>query len=148
MVKAGNGTLVLTNPANVAITQPLVINAGVVRAQPGSSLPFGELEFRGGVLEITGGGTFARTVGFGPGNLTWAGIDSTGSNISQQRGSGGFSAFGADVTVDLERQPAPSNLTVERTTALSIAAMHSSSWSRTANASARRSWITSISRPH
>ena len=101
IVKAGAGTLVLTNAGNLAVTAPLVINAGVVRAQPGASLPAGEIRFRGGVLELTGGGTFARSVGFGAGMLTWSGVDSLGAKIGEERGSGGFSAFGADVTVDL-----------------------------------------------
>ncbi len=101
VVKAGAGTLVLTNPTNLGVTQPFVINAGVVRAQPGSSLPFGELRLRGGVLEITGGGTLMRSLGLGPGNLTWSGISAAGTRINEERGSGGFAAFGADATVDL-----------------------------------------------
>jgi autotransporter-associated beta strand protein len=112
IVKAGAGTLVLTNGANFAVNQPFVINAGVVRAQPGLSLPFGELRLRGGVLEITGGGTFARSLGFGAGNLNWSGIDAGGSSISEERGSGGFAAFGADVTIDLNTG-GPTNLAWE-----------------------------------
>ena len=103
VVKAGDGTLILTHAANVGVTAPLVINAGSVRATPGSSLPAGELRLRGGVLEITGGGTFTRTVGFGSGKMTWSGIDGqpVGANIAEERGNGGFAAVGADVTVDL-----------------------------------------------
>ena len=101
IVKAGDGTLVLTSAGNVGVTAPLYLNAGSVRAAPGSSLPAGELRFRGGVLEITGGGTFSRTIGFGGGKLTWAGIDGAGAAIGDERGSGGFAAIGADVTVDL-----------------------------------------------
>ncbi len=101
VVKAGDGTLVLTNASNVGVTAPLCINAGSVRATPGSSLPAGELRFRGGVLEIAGGGTFARTLGFGANHLTWSGIDGALANIGEERGSGGFAAIGADVIVDL-----------------------------------------------
>ena len=101
IVKAGDGTLVLTNAGNVGVTAPLYINAGSVRATPGSSLPAGELRFRGGVLEIIGGGTFSRTIGFGGGKLTWAGIDGAGAAIGDERGSGGFAAIGTDVIVDL-----------------------------------------------
>ncbi len=102
IVKAGDGTLVLTSGLNVLVNAPLIINAGSVRATAGSTLPTGELRFRGGVLEIAGGGTFSRTIGFGANNLTWSGIDGTGvTNIPEERGSGGFAAVGSDVTVDL-----------------------------------------------
>ena len=101
IVKAGDGTLVLTNSGNNAVTQPVVINAGTLRATPGSSLPNGEIRFRGGVLEITGGGTFSRQLGLGANKLTWSGIDALNAPISQEQGGGGFSAVGADATVDL-----------------------------------------------
>ncbi len=99
VVKAGDGTLILTNAANVGVVAPLYLNAGSVRATPGSSLPAGELRLRGGILEITGGGTFTRTVGLG--SLTWAGINGSLASIAEERGSGGFAAVGAAVTVDL-----------------------------------------------
>ena len=101
IVKAGAGTLVLTNGTNVNATAPLYINAGSVRAAQGSTLPQGELRFRGGVLEITGGGTFSRSIAFGANNVTWSGIDGGGLPVGEERGSGGFAAVGADVTVDL-----------------------------------------------
>lgn len=101
VVKAGDGTLVLTHGANVNVTAPLYINAGSVRAQHGSTLPGGELRFRGGVLEITGGGTFSRSIALGANNLTWSGIDGAGASIAEERGSGGFAAIGSAVTVDL-----------------------------------------------
>jgi autotransporter-associated beta strand protein len=102
VVKSGAGTLVLTSSDNRFVNQhPTVINEGTLRATPGLSLPGGELRFRGGVLEITGGGTLSRQVSFGSGKLNWNGIDALSSPISQERGSGGFSAFGADATVDL-----------------------------------------------
>ena len=112
VVKAGAGALVLTSLANAAVvTQPVVINAGTLRATPGTSLPSGELRLRGGVLEITGGGTFNRTIG---GNSTgtatntvnWSGITAANASgvttaIPEDRGSGGFAAVGADVSIDL-----------------------------------------------
>jgi autotransporter-associated beta strand protein len=101
VVKAGDGLLILNHVNNVGITAPLYINAGIVRAKPGTTLPGGELRFRGGVLEITGGGTFLRTIGNGSGKVTWSGVDGSGLNIAEERGSGGFAAVGADVTVDL-----------------------------------------------
>ncbi len=101
LVKSGAGTVVLTNSNNSSISQPVVINQGTLRATPGMSLPQGELRFRGGVLEIAGGGTFSRTLGFGANRLTWSGIDAVGAPIGQEQGSGGFAAFGADATVDL-----------------------------------------------
>jgi autotransporter-associated beta strand protein len=101
IVKAGAGFLALTNPDNVLVAFPVVINEGTLRAGPGGSLPSGEIRFRGGVLEITGGGTFSRQLGFGVNKITWSGIDSLGVAIQQERGSGGFSAFGVDATVDL-----------------------------------------------
>ena len=102
IVKAGDGTLVLTSGLNILVNAPLVINAGSVRATQGSTLPTGELRLRGGVLEIVGGGTFSRTIGFGANDLTWSGIDGTGvTNIPEERGSGGFAAIGSNVTVDL-----------------------------------------------
>lgn len=101
LVKSGAGTLVLTNPANSLVTQPVVINEGTLRATPGTSLPAGELRFRGGVLEITGGGTFSRQLGLGSGRLTWSGINALNAAIGQEQGSGGFAAVGLDATVDL-----------------------------------------------
>ena len=101
LVKAGEGTLVLTSPSNVSLTTPTVINAGILRATPGSSLPAGELRFRGGVLEISGGGTFVRSIGRGSGSVNWSGIDNLNAAVSNDRGSGGFAAFGADAIIDL-----------------------------------------------
>ena len=112
VVKAGDGTLVLTSSANVNVTAPLYLNAGSVRATPGSSLPAGELRFRGGVLEITGGGTFSRTIGFGANAVTWSGLTAANAPIGEERGSGGFAAVGADVIVDLNAAGA-TNLTWE-----------------------------------
>jgi autotransporter-associated beta strand protein len=101
LVKAGEGTLVLTNPSNVNSFSTTVLNAGSLRATPNISLPTGELRFRGGVLEITGGGTFSRGIGSGPGFVNWAGVDEFGSPADEDEGSGGFAAVGMDATTDL-----------------------------------------------
>jgi autotransporter-associated beta strand protein len=100
LVKAGEGTLALTGANNNAFSTT-VINAGILRATPGVSLPIGELRFRGGVLEIMGGGTFSRAVGRGAGAVNWAGIDDFGQPVDQDEGSGGFAAVGSDATIDL-----------------------------------------------
>ena len=96
LVKAGGGTLVLTNGANSASNAVLAINEGVVRGST-ASLPGGAIELRGGVLEITGGGTFNRTIGTATNNINWSGA------TLFDRGSGGFAAFGAPVVVDLNQ---------------------------------------------
>ena len=101
IVKAGAGTLVLTNTTNNLVTQPVVINEGYLRATQATTLPGGELRFRGGTLEIANGGTFSRTVGLGSGRITWAGVDALNAPIGSEQGSGGFAAVGADATVDL-----------------------------------------------
>jgi len=95
LVKAGGGTLVLTNSANSAGTGILTINEGLVRAGAATLLG-GALELRGGVLEITGGGTFNRAIGTGANSVNWSG------STTFDRGSGGFAAFGAPVVVDLK----------------------------------------------
>ena len=101
VVKAGAGTLVLNNTNNINLTSPTVINAGVVRATPGATLPAGELQLRGGVLEIAGVPTFTRNVTRGLGSVNWSGVDNLNAKIGQDQGSGGFAAFGSDVIVDL-----------------------------------------------
>ncbi|HET6408433.1 MAG TPA: autotransporter-associated beta strand repeat-containing protein, partial [Chthoniobacteraceae bacterium] len=100
IVKSGQGLLNLTNPANVGITQPLVINEGTVRATPGTSLPAGNLRFRGGVLEVVGG-TFSRQVGSGAGTVNWSGVDASNLSVGEEQGSGGFAAVGSNATIDL-----------------------------------------------
>jgi autotransporter-associated beta strand protein len=104
VVKSGAGQLNLTNAGNVGVTQPLVINEGTVRATSGSSLPAGEIRFRGGVLELNGG-TFSRNIGGSTSTqatntINWSGIEG-GLPISDEQGSGGFAAIGSDATVDL-----------------------------------------------
>jgi MYXO-CTERM domain-containing protein len=100
-VKAGAGTLVLTNSNNANLSSPTVINSGVLRATPGVSLPNGELQLRGGVFEISGVTSFTRNVTRGVGAVNWSGVDNLNAKIGQDQGSGGFAAFGSDVVIDL-----------------------------------------------
>lgn len=108
LVKAGAGTLALASVGNAATAVSTIINEGVLRAEPGVSLPGGELRFRGGVLEITGN-TFARALGNTNGTVSWSGFNPAdnlglGAGVDEDRGSGGFAAFGdpnIDATVDL-----------------------------------------------
>ena len=101
VVKSGNGVLALNNVGNFNLNQILAINAGTVRATPGTTLTGGEIRLRGGVLEIQGGGTFARTIGIGADRVNWTGLTNLGAAQDEDRGGGGFSAFGADVSVTL-----------------------------------------------
>ena len=95
IVKDGNGTLVLSNLSNANSSAPLVINAGVVSASLQGGIPLGELRLRGGVLEVQGGGTFARALGTQSGQVSWSGFNNTlGTEINEDRGSGGFAARG------------------------------------------------------
>jgi autotransporter-associated beta strand protein len=110
VVKAGAGVLEITNPGNVNMVSALALNAGTVRANHTTgALPGGEIQFRGGVLELAGGGTFTRLLGIatspGP-SVNWSGVfyNSTGGTyvgVDDDRGSGGFAAIGADVTIAL-----------------------------------------------
>ena len=110
LVKGGDGTLILTSTANPVNTQTFAINRGVVRSGV-NTLPGGELRLRGGVLEITSGGTFSRplldgTGISGPGTVNWSNVELLGAvpaptKTDADRGSGGFAAVGANVTVDL-----------------------------------------------
>jgi autotransporter-associated beta strand protein len=104
IVKAGEGTLTLNSASNANLNQVVAINGGAIRATPGSSLPQGELRLRGGQLEIVGGGTFSRNLGYGANSVNWSGVMAgPGGDIpvDEDRGSGGFAAIGADVTIDL-----------------------------------------------
>ena len=106
VVKAGEGALVLTGDNAVGVTQAVVINAGTLRATPGTSLPSGEMRLRGGVLEIVGGGTFHRTIGGSStgtaiNTVNWSGISGANTAIAEDRGSGGFAAVGAELIIDL-----------------------------------------------
>ena len=105
LIKSGLGTLILD--ASNTYSGTTAINEGQLRAAHGVGLGPGILEFRGGVLEITGGGTFNRHLDFGtpsgPGRISWTRV--TGLPLpalsKHDRGSGGFAAVGADVIVDL-----------------------------------------------
>jgi len=116
LVKSGAGTLILQGSGSHSGTT--TINEGQLRATPGVSLGSGVLEFRGGVLEITGGGTFDRHLDYGvpsgSGRISWTRV--TGlplpSMSKHDRGSGGFAAVGSDVIVDLNG-PGPSDIVWE-----------------------------------
>ncbi len=114
IVKGGAGALILTSTTNPSSTKTFAINRGIVRSAL-NTLPGGELRFRGGVLEIIGGGTFSRplltgALGLeisGPGTVNWNSVELTGAipapaKVADDRGSGGFAAIGADLTVDLD----------------------------------------------
>jgi autotransporter-associated beta strand protein len=102
IVKSGEGTLVLNHPGNINSFAPMIINAGVLRANIATTtLPIGELQFRGGVLELTGGGTFSRTIGYGAFAVNWIGVDEFNQQVDQDQGSGGFAALGANANIDL-----------------------------------------------
>ena len=113
IVKSGHGLLTLSNSANVALPSITAINSGTLRAIPGSSLPGGEIRLRGGVLEIQGGGTFTRSIGVGSGRINWTGITVFGVAENEDRGSGGFSAFGANAAVALVSNNGSSNINWE-----------------------------------
>jgi autotransporter-associated beta strand protein len=110
IVKSGEGILHLGGD-NSGNLQPLAINRGVVRASIGgfTTLPAGELRFRGGVLEIQGGGTFSRPLvdangvsSFG--TVNWSTLETVSglpANLQEDRGNGGFAASGGNLTVDL-----------------------------------------------
>jgi autotransporter-associated beta strand protein len=110
--KNGRGTLVLANTGNSSNLQPVAINQGALRVDLSpSTIPGGEIQLRGGVLEFEGGGTFNRALVVGSqvagaNTINWSGSELTGSpaqptNLPEDRGSGGFAAIGGDVTVDL-----------------------------------------------
>lgn len=105
VVKSGAGTLVLTHSGNTSLPSPVVINEGILRATPGSSLPSNEIRLRGGTLELVGGGTFSRNISFGSASLNWSGVvldanTSLDTSVDEDRGSGGLAAYGADITLD------------------------------------------------
>ncbi len=107
VVKSGAGLLALTHTANAGISEVTSVNSGTLRATPGSTLPTGELRLRGGVVEIQGG-TFTRDIGHGPNTVNLSGARTEIVNTvptlvpeDDDRGSGGFAAFGANATVTL-----------------------------------------------
>ncbi|HEY7119196.1 MAG TPA: autotransporter-associated beta strand repeat-containing protein, partial [Tepidisphaeraceae bacterium] len=103
ITKDGPGTLVFAAPSTFGASINVNILDGALRGtletntagQP-STLPFGQttVRFRGGVLEIYGGGVFSRTLGSGGGRVTWGGA-------AVEAGSGGFAAMNGSARVDL-----------------------------------------------
>jgi len=98
--KSGPGILALTGTTdqlNQTSGAKIYLDDGVLRAAPGTNLGTNNvLSFRGGVLEITNGGTFVRGLGNSNGNVNW---DS--GNGTLDGGSGGFSAFSQNALVNI-----------------------------------------------
>ena len=117
-VFAGPGFVDLTSSGSqntLSSAIRFVIAGGVVRgnnAQIGfSSSGAGLLAMAGGVLEIKGGSNglgsaadFTRPIGTAKGNVNW------GTITSGDAGSGGFSAFGSNASVNLGGLATPANL--------------------------------------
>ena len=112
LVKSGGGTLALAKSTNgTTATQATVINGGTLLATPSTTLPAGELRFRGGILGIVGGGTFSRPFlssgAPGQGTVNWSGLEfvatptPTVNTLPEERGSGGFAAIDTNASVDL-----------------------------------------------
>ena len=113
IIKSGDGFLALIGTVNQLAfatpnTQNVYLDAGVLRGTAtnlGGGTSSGgvrtTLKFRGGVLEIDGGGsasTFSRAIDVA-GTASGGGL--TFDEGSSDRGSGGFSAFNGDATVTL-----------------------------------------------
>ncbi len=112
IIKSGDGFLALTGVVNQlafsSTTQSIYLDAGVLRGTTtnlGGGTSNGgvrtTLKFRGGVLEIDGGGnssTFSRAIDLAGSN---SGGGLTFDEGSTDRGSGGFSAYNGDATVTL-----------------------------------------------
>jgi autotransporter-associated beta strand protein len=107
IVKSGDGVLLLSGTQT--FTDDLRITGGVVRAQRGAGLPNNAVvEFRGGVLELSGPPSETTTnlrIGTGAGSVNWNNSDNT-------HASGGFSAFGGTRKIDLG-DPGVSSITWE-----------------------------------
>jgi len=121
IVKTGDGILDLaadmTGPGFIAgssSSSPLYITGGVVRVNVGpngslSKTSGQRISFRGGVLEIAGGldqggvdADFTRPLGAAATTLNWSDAAS--------HGSGGFSAFGANASVNIGGNATPDTL--------------------------------------
>jgi autotransporter-associated beta strand protein len=87
LTKSGVGTLALS-AANV-YTGENHLNAGMIKLEGAGALGVGKLFFHGGVLGLPGGSTFTRAV-----------QTTAGDNTVQFLGSGGFAAYGGDVTIN------------------------------------------------
>lgn len=109
-VKAGAGFLSLNKgstqftPTN-ATGGGMTLVAGVLRGTTtslgggaSSGGAFTTINFRGGVLEVSGGGTFSRAIDL-TGTASGGGVSFDSS--SSDRGDGGFSAIGGNATVTL-----------------------------------------------
>ncbi|HSQ58429.1 MAG TPA: autotransporter-associated beta strand repeat-containing protein, partial [Gemmata sp.] len=114
LVKAGDGFLSLTGTSSQIGATDYTFNAGTLRASM-TNFPnaTGGLRLRGGVLEITGGsnGTgvsadFTRAIS----TTSATGLNWTGTT-SSDRGSGGFSAFGSNASVNIGGSASPTTLT-------------------------------------
>jgi len=99
LTKAGTGTLVLSNSSANLYGGTTTVAAGVLRANSGAGLSgASNLTLAGGVLEGLGNATFTPGLGVGAGQVQWT-------------GSGGFSAFGGLMTVNIGGNPTPQTLT-------------------------------------
>lgn len=112
VVKSGDGYLALTGTANLfafGANQNINLNAGTLRATISGATPNlgstnNSLRFRGGILEIANGSNgsgasadFVRGLG-------------TGSGTTSFGGSGGFSAFGSNASVNIGGAASPTSL--------------------------------------
>ena len=88
LTKSGAGTVSL-GAANT-YTGETHLNGGLLKLVDSGSIGSGKLFFQGGVLGLTGGTNFTRALS----------TASTGS-VVQWTGSGGFAAYGGDVTINL-----------------------------------------------
>ena len=86
---AGNGTLILSGSGSNG-TGTTTLTSGVLSLRGTVSLGSGNLTFTSGVLEL-GNGNFTRALGVAAGQV----------NMSSASGGAGFSAYGADRTVNL-----------------------------------------------
>ena len=82
--KVGNNTWNLTGSTN-SVNGQVLIYGGVLQIANASALPSGYLTMQGGILQVQGGGTFARTIGS---NYNWF-------------GSAGFAAIGGNLTLNI-----------------------------------------------
>ncbi|MCE9561794.1 MAG: autotransporter-associated beta strand repeat-containing protein [Planctomycetes bacterium] len=108
VIKSGDGFLALTKGTNqlgFASNKNVVIANGVLRGTAtnlggggSNGGAFTTIQLRGGVLEISGGGTFSRALDLAGtsagGGITW---DEGGT----ERGNGGFSAINGNATITL-----------------------------------------------
>lgn len=120
---AGPGIVALTanslqNDGTVGDNYRITIAGGVLRGnntQMGFDTTRGVINLYGGVLEITNGGNgtgtsadFRRPLGTAGGNVNW------GAGVAD-RGSGGFSAFGSNASVNIGGNATPATLTWNQT---------------------------------